>query len=100
MNARMDPIGVCFEVRFVIGKKKNPGKKNPVAVMVTTVVSVAVTVTTVVTVVLTVTVALPGIMVVVSVAVILGAAAMLNPASFPRQKRCWLTMWCHPWLSW
>ena len=59
--------------------------------MVTTVVSVAVSVmvTTVVTVVLTVTVALPSIMLVDSVSVILPPPlAMLNPASFPRQKRC------------
>ena len=40
-------------------------------------------------------------MLVDSVSVILPPPlAMLNPASFPRQKRCWLTMWCHPWLSW
>ena len=46
-------------------------------------------VTTVVTVVLTVTVALPSIMLVDSVSVILPPPlAMLNPASFPRQKRC------------
>ena len=60
------------------------------AVTVTTVVSVAVSVmvTTVVAVVLTVTVAL-SIMLVDSVSVILPPPlAMLNPASFPRQKRC------------
>ena len=58
-------------------------------------VAVSVMVTEVVAVALTVTVALPGTMVVVSVAVALGAAAMLNPASFPwldsNMSGWWLT---------